>query len=100
MHRGPGTTGRGQGCLVRHAPMINAALAVVVLVAAAAVGWLYFGEQTDDSRAVGGQQPVAVVAATVQLQPLQDSIQALGTARASEAITVTAEITGVVDEIS
>lgn len=84
---------------MKFAHAVNAMLVLLVLAVAAGVGWLYFGEQANETQAAAKPQPVAVVAKTVALQPLQDAIQVLGTARASEAITVTAEITGVVDEI-
>jgi len=48
----------------------------------------------------GGQRPVEVVMHTVQLGAWRDSIEALGTARANESVTVTAKVTETVARVN
>lgn len=78
---------------------INAILFVVVLAAAAGVARLYFGERPAVADTMGDPDPVAVIAQSVRLQPLKNQIQALGTARASESVTITPEVAGIIEDI-
>lgn len=53
------------------------------------------GAQDSDER----NAPVTVTTATVRLQPWSDTIQALGTAKARESVTVTAKVSETVQEV-
>lgn len=78
---------------------VNVFLIALLLAAAAGVAWLYFGQRPAVAATRGQPDPVAVIAQSVRLQPLQDKIQALGTARASESVTITPEVAGIVATI-
>ncbi|SDD54536.1 efflux RND transporter periplasmic adaptor subunit [Aquimonas voraii] len=47
----------------------------------------------------GGMPPATVISATVATQPWVDQIEALGTAQASESVTLTAKVTETVDAV-
>jgi membrane fusion protein (multidrug efflux system) len=47
----------------------------------------------------GGDRPVTVTTQVVRLQPWSDSVQALGTVRARESITVTAKVSEIVQQV-
>lgn len=47
----------------------------------------------------GGDRPVAVTIATVRSAPFSDALQALGTVRARESVTVTAKVSEVVQRV-
>lgn len=78
---------------------INIALLLVLLLAVAGVAWLYLGERSVARDGAAPAEAVAVIAETTREQPLVDSIQALGTARASQAVEITSRVSSVVEEI-
>jgi membrane fusion protein (multidrug efflux system) len=78
--------------VVRHAFLMQAALLAAV-AALAACG------QQDAARGPGGK-PVAVVTTTLAPQDWIDTIEALGTARANESVTLTAKVTEVVERVN
>ena len=51
------------------------------------------------ARARGPGKPIAVTVATVEPKPWVDAIEALGTARANESVTITAKVTETVDRV-
>jgi membrane fusion protein (multidrug efflux system) len=65
------------------------------LILVAAIAWLVFGRGTDEPAAAKGQdegpESVAVVTMPVVEKPLAVEIEALGTARANEAVEITAK---------
>ncbi|SDL43336.1 membrane fusion protein, multidrug efflux system [Modicisalibacter muralis] len=79
---------------------INALLLLVVSIAVAGVAWLYLGEWDDSRAATSTIEPVAVIAQRTRTQPLADRIQALGNARASQAVEITPEVSGVIATLS
>jgi len=78
---------------------INGLLFIVVSIAAAGVAWLYFGERAELNVEASVSEPVTVLAQRTRPQPLADRIQALGTARANQAVEITPEISGVIDTL-
>lgn len=79
---------------------INGLLFIVVSTAVAGVAWLYFGERTEPSVEASITEPVTVIAQRTRTQPLADRIQALGTARASQAVEITPEVSGIIETLS
>ncbi|MEE2804045.1 MAG: efflux RND transporter periplasmic adaptor subunit [Pseudomonadota bacterium] len=74
----------------------------LIIMAAIGVGgyyWFINQEQAPSGRPRTAA-PVLVVAAPVALQPLQEIIEALGTAQANESVTVTASLTDTVRRIN
>ena len=53
----------------------------------------------DASRQRGGEDTVPVTTAQVRLQPFSDSLEAIGTTRARESITVTAKVSEIVQRV-
>ncbi len=60
------------------------------------------GSKSAPGAAPGGQggKPIAVVTATVAAHPWVDTIEALGTAKANESVTLTAKVTETVDRVA
>ena len=87
MHRSPHPK-RTQGPL---APLA-CALALSLLLAAC-------GSEGPAQGPAGGPPPVTVISTTVASQPWIDQIEALGTAQASESVTITAKVTETVDSV-
>lgn len=85
---------------MNRARAINVALLVVVLVAVAGIAWLYLDEHTRVGNSQRQPEPVSVIAQQVRLQPVQNRIQALGTARASQSIKITPEVSGIIETIA
>lgn len=81
------------------AKTLKGVIAVVVVCAVGVAGWYaFFGgaTQTAQRRA---RPPVPVVVARAAMGPLVERIQAVGTARANESVTITAKVTDVVQAI-
>ncbi len=68
---------------------------VGAVIAAAAIAWLVFGRGTDEPTAANAQdagpESAAVVTMPVVEKPLAVEVEALGTARANEAVEITAK---------
>lgn len=77
----------------RRGPVAAVALAALVLVACG-------GETAGGGPSGPGGRPVPVVVVPAERQPWSDSIQALGTARANESVTITAKVTETVVRVN
>lgn len=79
--------------------MKKIALVVVALVAAAVAVWYFQGKPTQQA---GGKRggPVPVVVAPVVRDTFATTVQAVGTARADEAVDISAKVTETVDKIA
>ncbi|HEY5808651.1 MAG TPA: efflux RND transporter periplasmic adaptor subunit [Povalibacter sp.] len=82
----------------------NIAIGAGVLVALAGVGWFAAssgdapaGSQAGSGTAPGG--PVSVIVTTVAYQPFSQDMEAIGTARANEAVDITAKVSNRVTAI-
>ncbi len=80
---------------------------VAVMAAAAAAGWRYqdrlpwIGGDNQAQANRGGNQPAVVVElATVRTGPVAQTVNAVGTARADEAVVLTAKVTGLIQHIA
>lgn len=74
---------------------------VIGLLAAAGAGlWYYAPWTADGAVAPRGLPPVPVVLAAVRSGTVTEAIDAVGTTRAREAVTITAKTTGIVDTIA
>ena len=67
--------------------------ALLVLLALAACGG------KDQAPQAGGGEAIAVTTAVVREQPFNDTLRAIGTARARESITVTAKVSEIVERV-
>jgi membrane fusion protein (multidrug efflux system) len=79
-------------------------LGAVVLVAAGIAAWSFYGSSAkqapDQAKGKKGSAVVQVVAVPVRFAEVQQTYQALGTANANEAITITSKLTGTVRSIN
>lgn len=81
-------------------------LGAIALVAAGIAGWLFFGGSSaqqsgaDQQKGKKGGGIVQVVTVPVRVAEVQQTYQALGTANANEAITITSKVTGMVRAIN
>ena len=81
-------------------------LAIVVVLAAASVGAWYWneqraGESAEDSRQFrGGGRPIGVIVAKPRIDSVTITVEAVGTALANEAVTITPKVSGIVDRIT
>ena len=80
-------------------------LMFIVLLAAAAVGWLWLDAQRTGDTPVaqgawGGRTSVPVTVAPVVRASFADSVDAIGTARAHESVTITAKVTDKISSIN
>jgi membrane fusion protein (multidrug efflux system) len=76
----------------------NLDIAVVVLIAALHCAC---GRETPANAPAGGAgKPIPVTATTVEPRPWVDTIEALGTAKAKESVTLTAKVTETVDRVA
>ena len=78
---------------------ILAPLLIFVAIGAGGYYWYINQEQAPSGRPRMAA-PVLVVATPVKLQPLREVVEALGTARANESVTVTASLTDTVRRIN
>lgn len=75
-------------------------VAVAILAAVAAgVGWLFLEAEAGDDPKRQSRSPVPVVVAPAAVGPMVERIEAIGTARANESVTITAKVTDVVESI-
>lgn len=75
-------------------------VALLVLAAAAGgVGWLFVGADATKAPRHGPRGPVPVVVTRAALGPLIERIEAIGTARANESLTLTAKVTEFIETI-
>lgn len=76
--------------------------AFIILAAIGAGGYYWYSnqEQAPSGRPRGGGAAVLVVAVSVAPQPLQEMVEALGTAKANESVTLTAGLTDTVRRIN
>lgn len=72
---------------------------VALVVVAAGVGWLFIEAGPGKAPRQRARAPVPVVVAVASIGPLVERIEAIGTARANESVTITAKVTEVVDSI-
>ncbi len=83
----------------------RASFLLVALLVLAAVTWLALGRPSREAEgppAAGRGEPTAaipVVAATARVETVRRTVEAVGTARSRESITVTSEVTGKVERI-
>jgi membrane fusion protein (multidrug efflux system) len=78
-------------------------LGAVVLVAAGIAAWSNYGssaKQADVQKVKKGAGLIQVITVPVRFAEVQQSYQALGTANANEAITITSKLTGTVRSIN
>jgi membrane fusion protein (multidrug efflux system) len=78
-------------------------VSLIIVVVAIAIGGFWYMNQNGESAGGGrprGFGPVLVVAETVQRKPLITSIEALGTAKANESVTITASLTDTVRRVN
>lgn len=75
---------------------------LVVIALVAALAWYVFLSGGDEpERQLGGSsRPTSVGAVAVSLEPIADSVEALGTAQANESVTVTANLTDTVRRVN
>ncbi|MCW8109390.1 efflux RND transporter periplasmic adaptor subunit [Alteromonas ponticola] len=73
-------------------------LVIVVVLLAGLLAYLYYPSQSEERKATPSATPVKV--AVVQEQPFPITVEALGTAKASESITITSQQTAVVSSIN
>lgn len=76
--------------------MIRNTLIFFILVILIAITWRYFGSGDAQNRTRG---PVGVVLHQVALQPLEQTIEAIGSARAKESVTITTSVTEKIEAI-
>jgi len=76
--------------------MIRAGIALLVLIALTSA----CGRQAAEPRRGAGAGPVTVVTHAVQPQAWQDRLEALGTAKANESVTLTAKVTETVVRVN
>lgn len=72
---------------------------LVLAVAAAGVGWLFVSADATKVPRHRSRGPVPVVVARAALGPLIERIEAIGTARANESLTLTAKVTEFIETI-
>lgn len=72
---------------------------IAVLLLAAMTAWLFLVPEAETVRASGSGDPVPVVAIAAQTQELTDTLEALGTARANEAVIITAQSTELIASV-
>ena len=76
-------------------------LAIVIIIFAAIVGGVwYFNQGGPPSGRPGGFGPVLVVTEPVARQPFINTVEALGTARANESLTLTANLTDTIRSVN
>ncbi len=80
--------------------MKNAAIVLLSVASAALLAACGGDEETQGRGAWGGNGATRVVTAEVELQPLVDEIQALGTARANESVEIQPRISSLVETIN
>ncbi|NMH60392.1 efflux RND transporter periplasmic adaptor subunit [Alteromonas ponticola] len=78
--------------------LVLSPLVIVVVLLAGLLAYLYFPSATEERKASPSATPVKV--AIVQEQPFPITVDALGTAKASESITITSQQTEVVSTIN
>lgn len=71
---------------------MRAVVFVLVALAAAAGAWFYLGTDPAGGTARPAREPVPVTAWTLAQEPFQSRVQALGTLRAWESVTITASV--------
>ena len=71
---------------------MRAAIFVLVALVAAAGAWFYLGADPGGAAARPARGPVPVTGWTLSEEPFQSRVQALGTLRAWESVTITASI--------
>jgi membrane fusion protein (multidrug efflux system) len=78
-------------------------LAIVIVVAGAAAGaWYWYGDQqTAATKAAtkGGARPIAVQVAPARRETVTSTVEAVGTAQANEAVTITSKVSALVTKI-
>lgn len=72
---------------------------LVLAVAAAGVGWLFVSADATKAPRHRSRGPVPVVVTRAALGPLIERIEAIGTARANESLTLTAKVTEFIETI-
>lgn len=74
-------------------------LAVVLLGLLAAAGWLLYGPEEDTQRRGRGGFAVSVITEPVVRREFSDIVEALGTARARESVTISARVSDTVKKV-
>ena len=81
-------------------------LAIVVVLAAASVGAWYWNEQRTGESAEGSRQfrsggrPIGVIITKPRIGSVTITVEAVGTALANEAVTITPKVSGIIDRIT
>lgn len=78
---------------------MKAAISIIIIAAIVGGVW-YFNQDGQPSGRPRGFGPVTVVTELVQRQPFINSIEALGTARANESLTLTANLTDTIRRVN
>lgn len=75
---------------------------IVVIAGAAAGGWYWYGAQQaapTKGATKGGARPIAVQVAPARRETVTSTIEAVGTAQANEAVTITSKVSALVTKI-
>ena len=78
---------------------MRAVLIFLLALAIAGGGWLLFGPERESGSARSAMPPVPVTAWVVDQQPFQSRVDALGTLRAWESVTITASVAETVSRL-
>lgn len=73
---------------------------IFLIILAAIAGAYYYQTQSTDQVRVKARPIPNVVIAKVAMQPIRDEVEALGTGKANESITVTPKVTDMITEIN
>ncbi|MCG9714663.1 efflux RND transporter periplasmic adaptor subunit [Shewanella insulae] len=73
---------------------------IISMLLAAGAATYYFTQQTDSPKGPRTRPTPNVVIAKAEMQPIRDEVEALGTGKANESITVTPKVTDMVTEIN
>jgi membrane fusion protein (multidrug efflux system) len=78
---------------------LKAAISIIIIAAIISGVW-YFNQDGEQPSRRGGFGPVLVVTEPVQRQPFVNSVEALGTTRANESLTLTANLTDTIRRVN
>ena len=74
-------------------------LIAIFIALAGAAGWLLYNDGVSDARGMRGGRVVTVVSTPVETREFSDVVEALGTARARESVTLTARVSDTVRSV-
>ncbi|ASJ96903.1 MULTISPECIES: efflux RND transporter periplasmic adaptor subunit [Shewanella] len=73
---------------------------IISILLAAGAATYYFNQQTESTTKPRARPTPNVVVAKAEMQPIRDEVEALGTGKANESITVTPKVTDMVTELN